>query len=291
MDGRRARGSHRALRVAGTLASAWLVALAALIAPAARDASAEDGAPGRAQVYACQYRVADELLPLAQTILAGEGQAVVDRGTNSIVLIGPPATVADAMALLAKQDRKARTILVHYASRSVRALEAAGVRIAWRAGSGSASIGTATFPPGTTGIVASVGAREAQGEGRFAGTLRIVEGRSGRIVTGQSVPITTRGRWTERTEYVTAESGFDTRARVLGDGRVQVDLAPIQSTLRRDGSVAFMGGDTSLILTPGETVVLGNIQEAREEAERGIDGVRARSVSDDTVLLLRAEVE
>lgn len=273
-----------ALRAA--LALATLLAALALFSPAA-----DAGAQGRAQVYRCQHRVADDLLPLAQAALAGEGEAVADRATNAIVLIGPPGAVAGAMALLAQQDRRTRTILLHYESRSRRALEAAGVRIDWRVGSGSFSIGTATFPPGESGVEATIGARESRGEGRFAGTLRIVEGQSGRITTGRSVPVTTRQGWAMHTDLVSAESGFDARGRVLGDGRVQVDLAPLQSNFRRDGSIAFTGGDTSLVLSPGETVVLGSVEESRSEAEAGAHGARARSASEGTVLLLRAEVE
>lgn len=282
----------RAARFARTRSRFSALALLALVAALAIPGHfGEAAAQGRAQVYTCQHRVADELLPLAQAVLAGEGEAVVDRGTNALVLLGPPAAVAEAMVLLAKQDRPLRTILVHYESTTRRALDAAGVRIAWRAGGGSWSIGTPTFPPGETGAFAILGARAGEGSGRFAGTLRIVEGQSGRITTGVSVPVTTRRRGGTTTEYVTADSGFDTHGRVLGDGRVQIDLAPLQSAFRRDGSIAFTGGDTSVVLTPGETVVLGGISTAGSEREAGLDGAQTRSVRDDTVLLLRAELE
>jgi type II secretory pathway component GspD/PulD (secretin) len=276
MDGRRL-GS--ALRAARALCTALLLA------------AADSGAQGGAQVYRCQFRVAEELLPLAQTALAGRGEAVVDPGTNSIVLVGPPAAVADAEALLAQQDRRPRTIVVHYESRTLRELEAAGVRIAWRAGSGSASIGTATFPPGKTGVDATVVGRAASGASQLAGTLRIVEGQSGRITTGRSVPITTRRGWTTSTEYVTAESGFDASGRVLGDGRVQLDLAPLLSRFRPDGAIELSGGSSSLVLTPGDTVVLGGVSQARSESERSLDGIASARSQDDTVMLLRADVE
>lgn len=279
-----ARGAARRRGLA-----ALVVALAAALAAAAP--AGDVAAQGRAQVYKCQHRVADELLPLAQAALAGEGEAVVDRGTNSVVLIGPPDAVAAAMALLSRQDRPMRTIVVHYESTTRRTLDAAGVRIAWRAGGGSWSIGTATFPPGETGAALALGARSADGHARFAGSLRIVEGQSGRITTGVSVPVTTRRGRSTSTEYVTAESGYDARGRVLGDGRVQVDVASILSGLHRDGAIAFTGGDTSLVLTPGETVVLGGIARSGSEQEIGLDGARTRAAEDDTVLLLRAELE
>jgi type II secretory pathway component HofQ len=282
---RRAHAVRRSFRRAAFTALALVAALASPMAVP------DAGAEGRAEVYRCQHRVADDLLPLAQTALAGEGEAVVDAGTNSVVLIGPPAAVAAAMALLAQQDRPMRTILLHYESTTRSALDAAGVHVAWRAGGGSWSVGTATFPPGDTGAVVALGARAARGTDRLSGILRVVEGQSGRITTGVSVPLATRRGGNVSTEYVTAESGYDARGRVLGDGRVQVDVAPLLSRLRRDGTIAFTGGETSLVLKPGETVVLGGIVRSGSLEDAGLEGARTRAGEDDTLLLLRAEIE
>ena len=39
------------------------------------------------ELYRPKHRLAEELLPLAQTALAGEGNAAVDAGTNSLLLV------------------------------------------------------------------------------------------------------------------------------------------------------------------------------------------------------------
>ena len=46
---------------------------------------------------------------------------------------------------------------------------------------------------------------------------------------------------------VAAESGIEVRPRVLGDGRVRLDLRPFQGRLRDDGSISYSGAETTLV--------------------------------------------
>ena len=55
------------------------------------------------EVYKVANRTAAELLPLAETAMAGEGSAALDAGTNSIVLLGPRSAVERT---LARKERK-----------------------------------------------------------------------------------------------------------------------------------------------------------------------------------------
>ena len=47
----------------------------------------------------------EELLPLAEVAMGGEGSAALDSGTNSIVLMGPRSTVERTVSLLRQQDQ------------------------------------------------------------------------------------------------------------------------------------------------------------------------------------------
>ena len=76
------------------------------------------------EVYKAANRTAAELLPLAETAMAGEGSAALDPGTNSIVLMGPPATVEQALMLLRQQDQRRRTVVMRYESKRVDELAA-----------------------------------------------------------------------------------------------------------------------------------------------------------------------
>ena len=63
-------------------------------------------------VYEVRHRVAEELLPLAETAMAGEGRVAVDRRTNALVLSGSRQAVASALSLLGALDVRARTVVL-----------------------------------------------------------------------------------------------------------------------------------------------------------------------------------
>ena len=70
------------------------------------------------RVYEVRYRTAEDLLPIAETALSGEGRAVADTRTNSIVLSGTRQAVDGAVALLASLDVRTRSVSIRYESRT-----------------------------------------------------------------------------------------------------------------------------------------------------------------------------
>ena len=106
------------------------------------------------------------------------------------------------------------------------------------------------------------------------------------------MPITTRGRRTATTTLVPADSGFEAHARVLGDGRVQLELRPFEAQFQADGRIATSEAATTLVLTPGKTVVIGGLAEAGGAASLdAFAGAQRESASDERVLSITARVE
>lgn len=267
--------------------------LGAMLVMAAVAASAAE-AQRRVEVHPVQSRVAAELQPIAQAILGPEGSATVDPGTNALVLIGEPGAVAEALAVLERQDRRPRTIVLRYDTRRIAELEALGFDVRWTAETGNLRIGNVRRPPGS-GASVDVRTRESMKRWTesFRGTMRVSEGATTRIETGTRVPYTTVGRSGPNTEFVDATTGFEASARVLADGRIEVDLASFAGrALVRSGQIARTDASTRVWLTPGETAVIGGLDQAREgQGTETLGGARRTSGSDDTVLMLRAEIE
>lgn len=251
------------------------------------------GAQRRVEVYKMKYRTAEEMLPIVQTVMAGQGNAAVDRGTNSLVLIGDAAAVSDVLGLLATQDRKPRTVVLRYDTKRVRDLEAQGFDVRWTAEAGDFRIGNVRRPQGAGSSVAvRVDDETRRLSDSFTGTVRVTEGERTRIETGTTIPYTTSGPYGTSTQFVTAATGFEAQARILGDGRVEVDLAPFAGQLGRGGRIETMNAATLVTVTPGETVVVGGLDRSADaRREDSFRGARASSVRDDTVLMLRADVE
>jgi hypothetical protein len=272
--------ARRALRLGRLLVLATL-------ALAAASASAERSI----EVFRPRHRSAAELLPVAQVALADEGVVALDAGTNALVLAGPPQAVARTLELLRLQDRARPVVVLHWTSRSNDELEAAGVRIDWSIEAGDVRVGTPRFP-GDEGVRVGALGRQEAGEGSFAGTLRLLDGEEGEVGAGEVVPLAVPRRRGSDLALWSAESGFRARPRVLGDGRVQVEIIPEQASLEPGGRVAFMGASATVTLKPGETIALAGVEASQSSAARGVpEATASRRSSHSRVLLLRAEVE
>jgi type II secretory pathway component GspD/PulD (secretin) len=251
------------------------------------------GAAGDAvEVYRAANRPAAELLPLAEAALAGEGSAALDSGTNSVVLIGPPAAVERTLALLRQQDQRRRTVVLRYESRRAGELAAQQIRVEWSTSSANLRVGNVIFPRGRTGARVSGGAIRGRGEDSFAGTVRVLDGEVGQIGTGRSVPVHSRGVYTYQTTFVAAERGFTARPRILADDRVQVEITPTDDVVDDRGRVEFTGAATTVIVKPGETVALAGISQGGEGRAEGSRVISASGTArDERILLLSVDVE
>jgi type II secretory pathway component HofQ len=253
------------------------------------------------RVYAVRHRTAEELAPLVETALAGEGRAIADRRTNQIVLSGSPRAVASALQLLAALDVRARTVVLRYESRTTGDLSSAGANVRWRAGAGDLRIGDVSWSgSGPAAIAVEADARRTRGADSLAGELRILDGQTGRIATGSAVPMTARriarGRRVlvvdESTRYASFESGFEAAPRVLRDGTIELTLRPFDSELAGDGTVRQTSAGTVLVLEPGQTVALGGIGRAASDSQLGVaPGVGEHDEAQQSVLLVTASIE
>jgi hypothetical protein len=250
------------------------------------------GAP-QAEVYRVQHRSAEELLPYAEAALGGEGRVVVDAGTNSLVLLSEREDlIRSALALLAAQDRALRTVVLDYASRRASELEAEGIRIDWGVATGALRIGNLIVPSGATRVRVAPGAEAARSSASRGGTLRILEGHAARIAMGETAAIRAGAGWNQTTLLVPADSGLEARARVLGDGRVQLELRPFEARLRGDGRVETSEAATTLVVESGRTVVVGGLEQSNGAASLdAFAGAGRERTRDESVLTITAHVE
>jgi type II secretory pathway component GspD/PulD (secretin) len=250
------------------------------------------------RVYGVKHRTAEELAPLVASAVGGEAHVIADRRTNQLVLSGSQRAVSSALALLDTLDVRARTVLLHYEARSADELASAGIHVSWRAG-GALCVGEVSWPSGAAALAIGAETEAARRQSKLLGELRILEGQSGRIASGASLPITTRRiqrsahseTVDESTRYVSAESGFEASPRVLGDGRVELALRPFEESARQDGAIEHTGADTVLVLAPGATVALGGIVREESEQRGAFSGAGGSAASQETLLLVTVEVE
>ncbi len=200
-------------------------------------------------------------------MLAPEGSARIDPRTDSIVLVGEENLVREALTLLRERDLPLRIIVIRSSQIREADLLAEGLRIEWQGSHGWIVIGSdyAAKNP-TLSVALEPGLRvdwsehAARHEHSFTSEVRVLEGATGKIVTGTTVPYSVG----DNTEYVSADSGIETTARMTGDGRIRVDLRPFEAQLGQGGVIAHGSAQTGLILAPGEAVVLGGTRSSKE---------------------------
>jgi len=242
------------------------------------------------QVYRPLHRTGEDLRPLVEAALGPEGSVALDGNTGALVMIGSADAIAQAMALLALQDRRLRTVFVQHETRTLAQLEASGQRVVWSAGGDRLRIGNVE----STRSGASVVLRASRGSklGSHAASLRVLEGEWGRIAQGTEVQLPIGSYLYPDAVRVAADSGLEVRPRVLGDGRVRLDLRPFQSRLRPGGVVARQGAFTTLVVTPGQPAVVGGIGRASQSnsSARGFSASRGIGQR-DSVLVVTVTVE
>lgn len=259
-------------------------------------ASGAAQAERKMHLYKAQYRTAEELLPMAEAALGDSGSATLDASTNSLLLLGNAEAIALALQVLGQQDTKLRSIVIYSTQKRMQDLHAAGFDVRWSLEAGDFRIGNAT--PVTDGSHVEVRVAEGTSTQKldFSSMVRVLEGNRAQISTGSTMPIRVHnphpGSHHDTTAFVSAASGFDAKPRILGDGRVQIDINPYQEDMTPEGVVHTTGAVTTVTLKPGELLTIGGIDQTRSEKTTSIThGAGVAEARDEQVLLLRVEIE
>jgi type II secretory pathway component GspD/PulD (secretin) len=242
------------------------------------------------RVYRGRHRQVEELLPIARALLGDAGRAELDARTNSLVLVGDARTLAEVESVLAAQDRAPRTVVLRYGTQRLSDLEAAGVRVRWSVAGDGYRVGNARPAGEGVRIAASADATHAQGTSSLDGSLRVLEGSAGTLYTGASVPMALATPEGPAAAWVSAETGFEARPRILGDGRVHLELRPFEARLA-GAAVEHAGAVTTLVVAPGEEVVIGGLATRHAGSEYGTAGAASGRGADERVLVIRVEIE
>jgi hypothetical protein len=242
------------------------------------------------EVYHVKHRPAKELLSIAEVALSNEGQVALDSRTATLILSGTPAAVGRALILLEELDRSLRQVVLTHQVLEQRDLEALGVRVAWKISLGSVRMGT--LPLHGEGLQVAIGARREGSRSLSQSVLRLLEGGSGLIVTGEALPFIYEPYWGRATtEFIPVETGFEATVSVLGDGRVGLDLRPFSGRVDESGALRYTMAATSLTLSPGETLVVGEVSREVNDTGMSLEGGKRDQMREQQVLLVSVEIE
>jgi len=259
------------------------VLLGLCLAALARSAWAD---PQVMEVITLGYRQAEEVIPLLRPLLAPGG--ALTGASNQLIVRTTPANLAELKKVLAVVDSKPRQLMISVRQGSLAGASRSSASLSGNVSAGNAQV-TVPRPPGAQrdpGIAVQSGNTQMEARGISSGatqeagmtqTLRVLEGNSAFIRTGQTVPVTGSqvrrtpggGQVTQSTEFVEAASGFYVTPRVNGD-RVTLEISTERDRVRNPNAGA-------VDLQRVNTVVSGRLGEWIEIGGSTSEAARTRS--------------
>ena len=265
----------------------------ALLLGAALLCFALSAAAGSLEIYVPRSRPAEELAPLVQALLAGQGSAVADPHSGKLILSGEPEAIAQALEALRSLDQAVRQYRVDSETSTRKALEGASARVDGWIDAGDVRIGRVVGPEGVRLRASAGGGGSSE---RLAATVVVMEGHTAEIWTGADHPVTTRtversgpyARVTESTQLVSVRSGFRVRPRSVGPSMIEVEITPVVEELGPGGSIRETGASTQIRVSPGESVAIGAVTREETSAEAdAFQGAGRGSASGESLLVVR----
>jgi len=260
------------------------------------------------EVITLGYRQADEVIPLLRPLLASGGTLT---GTNNKLIVRTTAAnLAELKQVLAVVDARPRQLVISVRQSSMAEAGRGTGTVSGTVSAGSNAQVTVPAPPGTRrdpGVVVqsegdsiegrALSSRSAQ-DSSVTQTVRVLEGNSAFIRTGQSVPVTsirsnrTPGgtQITQSTDFANADTGFYVIPRVSGD-RVTLEISTARDRVRNPdtGAVNIQRASTVVSGRLGEWIAVGGSSETSERSRSELLSQRHYSSRDERSIMLKVE--
>lgn len=245
------------------------------------------------EVMPLNYRMAEELLPVVQSVLGNEGK-VTPYG-NQLIVNASPAKLEEVRNLLGQLDTQPRRLLISVDSSDNSSQQDRGYRA-----DGSISAGNAQVQIGQGEQAGRDQVRiiRRSTNSRSGGTQQVQtsEGYPALIQVGQSVPLTQYstgpyGQVHSDTQYRDVTRGFYVTASLTGD------IAHITISSNRDrlnsaqpGVIDVQSTDTRVSGRVGEWISIGGISEQSQVNQNGIAVRRATEGREDMTLRVKVDI-
>jgi type II secretory pathway component GspD/PulD (secretin) len=241
-------------------------------------------------VIPLQNRMADELVPIIRPLLAPDDALTASR--NQLIVRTDPQTLEQIQSLIRQLDTPPKNLLV-----SVRRVDrdeafTRGYSVSGRIGSDDAQV--IIGKPGDKDLEVRRKDRARDAKSDRVTSVRVLEGQSALISTGQSVPVisaSAQGGVVYRGGYRDAGSGYTVLPKVSGEV-VTLQINPSSSAAVRGPYGAFETRQLDTVVSGrlGEWLTLGGIDDSASVSTSGIASRSHRTTNSDEFVQVRVEV-
>jgi len=250
-------------------------------------------------VYPMQYRPASEALPSIQTMLSGEGRAVADPRTNSLLIDDDEGSIERIKQFLASFDRLGKQARIRVRFMEGGTSESSRVEADARA-SGSGWTVTTDPRKKTDGVDMRLQDRSRSRQGSAEFFLNAVSGSPAYIMVGKDVLYNQRwvelsrryARVVETVALQRIETGFEVLPVLLKD-HVDIEITPrisheVPSKAGRN-VIRFAELSTHVYAPLNQWVSIGGAEQSSNEVMREILGRGSSSQASNLSVLLMVE--
>ncbi|WPC03242.1 secretin N-terminal domain-containing protein [Pseudomonas benzenivorans] len=245
------------------------------------------------EVIALNYRSADEVLPVVQSVLGQEGR--VSPYGNQLIVNSTPAKIAEIRQLLEQLDTRPRRLLISVASSESSHQTDRGYRADGSVSAGGAEV---VIGQGEIGGRDQVRIIRRSTDSRGGGTQQVqaTEGYPALIQVGQSVPLTTYerdhyGQLQSSTQYRDVTRGFYVTASLSGE-IVHISISSNRDRVSpsQPGVIDLQSADTRVSGRLGEWISIGGVNEQTQAEQSDFLQRRATQGREDMSLRVKVEV-
>lgn len=244
------------------------------------------------EVMPLNYRTADDVLPVVQSVLGNEGRA--SNYGNQLIINAPPAKLQEVRDLLKQIDKQPRRLLISVDTSDSNYMNEQGYSV-----NGTASAGNVQIQSGRGEVngrdQVRIIHRSTQSRGGGTQQVQTSEGYPALIQVGQSVPLTNTsvdsyGRPYNNTEYRDVTRGFYVTASLTGD-LVHISISNNNDRLSQtqQGAINIQNTDTKVSGRLGEWITIGGVNENSQSDQSGFIQRRSTQGRDDMTLRVKVD--
>ncbi|GAB3378690.1 secretin N-terminal domain-containing protein [Azotobacter armeniacus] len=244
------------------------------------------------KIIQLNYRMADELLPMAQSVIGDDGR--INAYGNQLIVNAPAAKLQELRGLVEQLDTPPRRLLISVDSSEAKNGERRGYVVDDSVGAGGMEIQSGRGQVYGENRVRILN-RSTDSRGGALQQIQANEGYPALIQTGQSVPLRSThvgpyGQVYRETHYRDVTRGTYVTARISGE-IVHITLSSNNDRLdsSRPGVIDVQTLETQVSGRLGEWIDLGNASESHWNDRQGL--LRQRSESTQEELSMRLKVE
>lgn len=245
------------------------------------------------EVLPVNYRSADELLPVVESVLGDDGRVSVY--SNQLVINASPEKIAEVRELLAQLDSAPRRLLISVDTSESAQTDSSGYRVDGSVRAGDVELQTGRGERHGRDQVRII-SRSTASRGGGVQQVHASEGWPALVQIGQSVPLTTTsvgpyGQVQQQVQYRNVTRGFYVTARVIGD-QVEVEIDSHNDRLNpaRPGLVDIQGTSTRIRGRLGEWLPLSGVDQSGRQDENGLLRRHSTQSRDDLTTRLKVEL-